>query len=470
MDIEKLKEDHTKLIDSFGGYSAVRKRLLMQKVFVSLYFRTKRGEESINMVKGADFLDFMYSVDLYTKTGIAKLRIPPHSCFELKDTIVSDSIHRINKFTETYLQDHPGAKVFLLYQDPGVLTDNALRAARKQKLAEVYQVDEYLQKIEKVAKIQDQIDRQEHDWRAERESIIESARFSYREDHCSFFLGAGVSMDAGGPSWEVLLRKIMRKYKKIGRKNDFDKIYESCRMSPIILGRYVASNKKRLESITEYLQRYVLYKNVHPDDSELIKAICEAVVGPGDDERIVAAGSVESIITYNYDDLVETALEKRGVQATRVYLKNRIKRDEFPVYHVHGIIPQEKKDIISTPILGEKEYHQVYRESYQWSNVEQLHALDRNTCFFIGLSMTDPNLRRLLDISRAGGDNDYRHFAFLRRRPLFKPEEVQKNEMHFKTIEFQLSDLGVSVIWYEKNEEVPGFIRRIIAPMRYLDK
>lgn len=468
MDVEKFKEEHAKIIDSMGGYSAARKRFLMLKVYTSLYFRTNSREERISMVSGTQFLDFMYPVDLYTETGIKKLRIPAHSCFELKETIVSDSIYRVNKFAETYIQDHPGAKVFLLYQNPGVLTDQVLRETKKQKLAEVYQVDEFLQKIEKVAKIQDQIERQERDWRAERESIIDSARFSFREDHCTFFLGAGVSMDAGGPSWELLLRTIMRKYKKIGRQGDFEKIYESCGMSPIILGRYVASNTKILELITGYLQQYVLYKGVHPEDSELIKAICEAIVGPGDDERIVAAGSVESIITYNYDDMIETALEKRGIQVARVYLKNRIKKDEFPVYHVHGIIPQENQGLISTPILGEKEYHQVYRESYQWSNVEQLHALDRNTCFFIGMSMTDPNLRRLLDISRTGSDNDNRHFAFLQRKPLFKSEEVQKNEMHFKTIEFQLSDLGVQVIWYEDHKEIPDFIRRIIAPMRYL--
>lgn len=468
MDLEDLKEKHKELIDSQGGYSMVQRRLLLLKVYTSLYFRTSKDEESISMVSGTQFLKFMYSIDLYTETGIKRLRIPAHSCFELKDTIVTDSVYRVNKFAEIYIHDHPGAKVFLLYQNPGVLTDQVLREVKKQKLAEVYQVDDFLQKIETVAKIQDQIDRQEQDWRAERESIIDSARFSYREDHCTFFLGAGVSISAGGPSWEMLLRKIMRKYKRIGRQSDFKKIYGSCGMSPIILGRYVASNKKMLERISEYLQRYVLYKNVHPEDSELIKAICEAVVGPANDERIVAAGSVESIITYNYDDMVETALEKCGIKTARAYMKNRIKKDEFPVYHVHGIIPQEKQDIISTPILGEKEYHQIYRESYQWSNVEQLHALDRNTCFFIGLSMNDPNLRRLLDISRSGSDNDYHHFAFLQRKPLFKPEEVRKNEMHFRTIEFQLSDLGVQVIWYENHEEIPQFIRRIIAPMRYV--
>ena len=66
--------------------------------------------------------------------------------------------------------------------------------------------------------------------------------------------------------------------------------------------------------------------------------------------------------------------------------------------------------------------------------------------------MTDPNLRRLLDISRMGSDHESRHFAFLKRESLFKPEEIEKNKLHFNTIESQLCDLGVQVIWYEDHK------------------
>ncbi len=466
MDLDKYLEEAHKMIESLGGYSAVQKRLMMQKVFFTLNLRAKRGVESVSFVRGSQILDFLYSVDLFTETGIARLRIPPYSCFELKEKVVTDTVFRINKFASSYKENHPDAKVYLLYQEEGMLTEQVRKEAKKQKLVELFQVDEFLEKIEKVAKTNDQIERFDRDWRAMRESIVDSARFAFREYHCTFFLGAGVSKDAGGPSWEELLRKIVRRYKRLGRQKDFDKVYESCGMSPIILGRYVASNKKRLDEISEYLRRYVLYKNITPEKSELIKAICEAVKGPAEDERIVSENVVDSIITYNYDDLVETMLEKNGVPVARIYLKSKNKRNEFPVYHVHGLIAQDKQDIVSTPILGEKEYHQIYKETYQWSNVEQLHSLDRNTCFFIGMSMTDPNLRRLLDISRTGSDNDYKHYAFLQRKPLFKTEEVEKNQLHFDTIEYQLSDLGVQVIWFEEFAEVPQMIRRIIAPMR----
>lgn len=47
MDIEKFKEEHTKMIASHGGYYAVNKRLLEQKVYISLYFGFKKGSETI---------------------------------------------------------------------------------------------------------------------------------------------------------------------------------------------------------------------------------------------------------------------------------------------------------------------------------------------------------------------------------------------------------------------------------------
>lgn len=451
-----------------GGYAAVLRRLALQKVYFMLNLRAKRDEEHIDLMPSSSLLSFRYPIDLYTETGISSLRIPPHSCIEFKERIISDSVYRVNVFAKEYLSEHPDAKVYLLYQDKGELLDEIIQQAKKQKLADIYQLDDFLKEVDKVAKINEKINSFERDWKEMREVLLDNAQVAFREDKCSFFLGAGVSMDAGGPSWEKLLKKIMGRYKKFGRQKDFDKVYRWCGMSPIILGRYAASNDKILQDISAYLRKYVLYQGVREDDSELIKAICEAVEGSGNNERIVASGKVDSIITYNYDDLVESALEHRGVSVARIYQKSRNYRNEFPVYHVHGLIPREMNGIIPTPILGEKEYHQMYKESYHWSNVEQLHALDRNTCFFIGLSMTDPNLRRLLDISRTGGDNESKHYAFLLRNPLFPIDEVEKNRKHFDTIEFQLSDLGVNVIWYEQHPEVPEMIRRIISPMRYV--
>lgn len=465
MDIRKLTEMYAEMIDGHGEYYAVRRRLLEQVVYVYLSLGVKRDSESVSFVTSQMLLDFKCSADIYTETGIERFSIPPHSCFEIKERLVTDSVFRSGKFARAYREKYPEAKVYLLYQDRGMLSEQVEREAKRQRQIELFQIDAFLKSIKITAKINDSIDSFEQDWKSLRTQFIDNARCAYIENHSTFFLGAGVSMDAGGPSWTELLRKILRRFKHIESKKDFNKIYDACGFSPIILGRYASSDDIRMKDISGYLQRYVLYRNVDPENSELINVICEAVIESRENSCIEEKVSVDSIITYNYDDILEMALENKGVSVARIYYKSKNRRNEFPVYHVHGLIPQKERDIVSSIILGEREYHEVYSEAFIWSNVEQLHALDRNSCFFIGLSMTDPNLRRLLDISRAGSDKEICHFAFLKRESLFEPEEIEKNKLHFNTIELQLRDLGVQVIWYENHKEVPEILRKIIAPL-----
>lgn len=453
--LDSYKKLYEEAINNSGGITNVKSRVMMAAIYFALFFRVKKGEESIEI--HSQISKDMYNFgDISTSTGIANLRIPAHSCFILKNNPYYDSLYRAKEAALILKKEYPEAKLFFLYDGMGQLTNKVIREAKKEKYVEIWEFRRFLEHIERIKKINDQIEKIDRDWHDKREYILDCAKSSFRENKCSLFLGAGVSIDAGGPTWDDLLYKAIKKNHKRFTKNDFNKLYSSCGQSPIILGRYIAPDKKSLEQITDYIQQYVLYKGVDLKKSELIKAICE----------FVETDKVESIITYNYDDLVETAIRLRGYkQAYSVVAKSRNTSNELPVYHVHGLIPQNKSEIASFPVLSEKDYHDIYRESFHWSNIEQLHALDRNSCFFIGLSMTDPNLRRLLDFSYSGNDNEIYHYAFLKRDILFPSDNVEKNKQHFEMIEHQLERIGVWVIWYEQYKELPQMIRKIIAPL-----
>lgn len=249
MDIEKFKEEHKKMIASHGGYYAVNKRLLEQKVYISLYFGLKKGSETISFATSKRIIDLMYSVDLYTETGIKKFKIPPYSCFEIKDRLVTDSVFRVSRFAKSYKQKHHEAKIYLLYQDRGMLSEQVERETKRQRQVELFQIDDFLEKLKAKAKIDDDIKRVEQDWKSWRDQFIDNARYAYTKNPCTFFLGAGVSMDAGGPSWEKLLKKILHRFKHIEGKKDFDKIYNACGFSPIILGRYASSDDIEMKDI-----------------------------------------------------------------------------------------------------------------------------------------------------------------------------------------------------------------------------
>ena len=158
-----------------------------------------------------------------------------------------------------------------------------------------------------------------------------------------------------------------------------------------------------------------------------------------------------------------------GISCHSIFDRSHYSGPDFPIYHVHGMIPQTR-EIESTPVLSEKEYHKLYKETFHWSNVVQLQALNSTTCFFIGLSMNDPNLRRLLDISRYGITKDPAtgrpcHYAILERKPLnpAKPDPAKDAE-HFIMQERMMEDFGINVIWYKHGQfgEIPQLIRKII--------
>lgn len=461
MDIDNVLEKRKQLIDEQGGYIAVRERLLLARVYFALGLRKDDGKgESIILSYKDSIENRMVLFDIYLPKGISILKIPANSVIEIKGNLIADALHRSNDIAKLWKHKYPNSKVYLLYGENSIVSETVLRKAKSLRLSDIYRVDKFISDVEKKKKLNDTIRQEEKTWKEKRKAILDSAQFSFREDNCTLFLGAGVSQDAGGPSWNTLLMKSVKRLRKPLTKVDFNRIYRACSMSPIIMGRYIVGNKKQKEILTKYLHDYVLYKDVDIKESKLISAIC----------RMVSTRKIESIITYNYDDLIETALSQYNIEVASLFSKSRSLKEEIPVYHVHGLIPEKTPDVQSTPVLSEEEYHAIYSDSYHWSNVEQLHALDRNTCFFIGLSMTDPNLRRLLDISHKDGDKEIRHFAFLKREKLYASDKKhEKNEVHFRIIENQLEDLGVNVIWYEDHKEIPPMLEEICAELKLVE-
>lgn len=125
--------------------------------------------------------------------------------------------------------------------------------------------------------------------------------------------------------------------------------------------------------------------------------------------------------------------------------------------------------IDSTPVLSEKEYHNLYKEAFHWSNVIQLQALARTTCFFIGLSMNDPNLRRLLDISRNGISSIDQemdkpcHYAIIERKSLSNVPNAKKDKTHFELQERIMAEFGIIILWFKQGnfKEIPRLIKYI---------
>ncbi|KHT48638.1 hypothetical protein RJ41_14280, partial [Alteromonas marina] len=253
--------------------------------------------------------------------------------------------------------------------------------------------------------------------------------------------------------------------------------------SALMAARYLRkglSNEDResktfIDAVTKNL--YKLRDDKFEIDSNLIKSIASMCL-----PRRTGA-KVKSVVTYNFDDLLERQLSKNAILHRCIYTDNEsYDPDELPIYHVHGFLP-EKRNLYdgldnSTLVFSEEGYHQIYSDPYHWSNLVQLNSFRESNCLMVGLSMTDPNLRRLLDISSKNVERS-KHFAFMQRLSSSKfcyeltggkREKVIENteaadkflERHHTLNEELMKELGVTIIWFEKFDDIPEIIENVI--------
>jgi len=321
--------------------------------------------------------------------------------------------------------------------------------------------------------------------------IIRKLSASYKNEKLVFVLGAGVSMSYGVPGWDMLLQKLMVNTieKEQSASNALSKLFnELFSPSPLIAGRFIQKYFESKNSSFEEIVRKVLYAEINqPAASHLMDEIVKFCVAAG------KSPNLDSIITYNFDDLVEQHLLKTNIEVPfrPIYgLGMNPEPGELPIYHVHGFLP-EKGELsgLNQITFGENVYHKHYSDIYSWNNIVQINKFRDCTCLFIGSSLTDPNTRRLLDIARIQkGDREETHFLIKRKyqtdeiRYKLKNlldennvilEEKSKALLNFDdTVKFLIetietfedndaSSFGVKTIWIDDYAEIPEILRQI---------
>lgn len=308
------------------------------------------------------------------------------------------------------------------------------------------------------------------------EEIFENLKSSVDNGNLTLFLGAGVSVSGGLPSWPVLLENLVQEINPTGfpsilSKNHISKIKGVANNSSIIMARYmrVGTNQPPIKerSIGNNTFNLALHKALYSgvtaySDKPLINSIASLII----------KNKIKAVITYNFDDYLETKLSWENLPYQTIADGGRLEGGNFPIYHVHGLLPLDPNDPnIPNPVLTEESYHRLYQDAYQWSNVEQIHALNNTTCVFIGLSMTDPNLRRLMEISMMKNESDNKiapHFVFLRKTKFYEDDSNPSNsssqsedEENRRVVERMLHELGANIIWYDKHDDLPNMLNKL---------
>jgi hypothetical protein len=212
---------------------------------------------------------------------------------------------------------------------------------------------------------------------------------------------------------------------------------------------------------------------------------------------------VKTVITYNYDSLLEMALGGYPFQA--ICKSEPLRTGKMPIYHVHGYVPLNVSEISNHDIVfTEDQYHQSAKDSYSWANLVQIQSLSSSTGLMIGLSLSDRNMRRLLDaVSQMPVQRQ--NYALLKEPTWKKPDEAELEQIsekariyshRFETSglktcngnpgqneitwqdqiagiidevrrvdleqqTFILEQLGIHPIWYKDHEEIPKILTAV---------
>lgn len=164
---------------------------------------------------------------------------------------------------------------------------------------------------------------------------------------------------------------------------------------------------------------------------------------------------VKKVITYNYDNYLEQALSARGFPFKILYRENDCLDNNFPIYHVHGYMPEDvdtikKRQLIKSIVLSEEDYFNCYSDSSNWRVVIQLVTFKDDTCLFVGNSISDFNEKRLLNKTKQTKP----HFAIIYSKGL-GIGDLTKLHMHFYYM------LNIKIVWVEKLSDIPVIIKSI---------
>lgn len=200
-----------------------------------------------------------------------------------------------------------------------------------------------------------------------------------------FFVGAGLSIAAGYPSWDSLIGELISEAEKVSWVPK-EKITEYKKLTGDSSKFLFLAEELRVElgsHFTKYMeQRFQFSSHKHTKNHELIVTTESSIV-----------------ITINYDDLIEQAyntiyrvypnafIYSQAREAANNFWKNR-----FFILKAHG---DAKRDI-DTLILSQKDYRKtLYREPGYRSLLQSIFTT--KSIFFVGVSLNDPEFNQLLD-------------------------------------------------------------------------
>ncbi len=260
--------------------------------------------------------------------------------------------------------------------------------------------------------------------------------------HTDLVMGAGINEDYGAKSWEGLINALNADFYK-GDQTFCDQVkhYTGKELftSSMVLK---TSGFDAYKFINHELYEFNEAKSFNDSDSTLYSCV-----------NYLIKHKNTSVITYNYDTNLEYLLKKRNVPYVTIYDDNAFvdADDVVDIYHVHGLLPYDRyneKKFTDSLIFNESEYYYLYNNPYSWNIAKQLHDFKFNTCIFIGISLNDPDMKRLLELAK-----NYLKFNFI-----FIKKEKEYSEEVYRDLTTYFFTFDLIVIWINDYPEIGKYL------------
>lgn len=308
----------------------------------------------------------------------------------------------------------------------------------------------------------------------------QALQMTYERKGLVLVLGAGVSVGSGVPAWDELLARLaegalggtavyeelrVRGFSQTAVAGALEQLYGS-RQS------FIAALKNKLydslpftkapEPETDSATEFVNHICTNNSTLRAVAAFCSSFSGGYLPNR-----RVPCVVSFNLDSLLETFTTLRyGRQLMRTIDHAAVATAPSYIssYHVHGYIPfgHSLRETSTNVVLTEQDYFDFFGNPLSVFTYTFLHLLREHSCLFVGMSMRDDNVRRLLHYSArerrtafsivAGSlsekDVTRRHYAILARSSDSTDEVIEK----------ALITLGVRTLWLDSYDQLPDYL------------
>ena len=225
---------------------------------------------------------------------------------------------------------------------------------------------------------------------------------AYASEKCGLFIGAGLSLGAGLPSWFDLLKRMIERSVEAG----------------IMTGKKAADCTQLADDPSKYLMLAEELREILGTD---FKSAIEEIFGndhlvpTATHSRLPRLQKNRFIITTNYDMLIEKAFAATGKfrQGYKYYEAHALLRDlyerRFFLLKAHGDAQTAADQIV----LTDKDYRRIlYREPGYQSALQSIFTM--YSVIFVGSSLQDPELKLLLNYANAAfPEGGIAHYALM---------------------------------------------------------